>query len=460
MSTAVTPTRPAGLPDIVRPSWPALPPVPERPPAQRWSRLGMALIFLGVGGFIAWSGTFQLAGGAFSPGMVRLSDEKQIVAHVEGGIIRRLNVKEGDIVHAGQDLVVLDDYNSQTNLAILEKRRWELMARKARLEAVRDNWAEVSFPDELNQKAAENTDVKEMLASQTRQFNADRTDLNGQKSILSQQIAQYKAIIESLNIQTKASDDQLDLIAQESAGVKELLDKGLERRPRLLALQRNQSALEGQKADYAGRIASYNEKIGEINLQLTNLDSDRRSKAVAELSQLDADLNQTNEQWINAGVRSRELTLRAAQDGTVLNLRYRSEGAIVPPGQPVMEIVPTNKVFVVDSRISPMDIDVVHAGLKAQLRLTGLKQRTHVTLKGEVLRVSPDALLDERTGQSYFEARTAFDATDPEFLKLEKDGELYAGMPAEVIMIAHERTLLQYLLQPIEDNFARSFHEE
>lgn len=463
MSTSLAPTPQAQLTAQKLPAaltnLPTLQPIPEAPPVQQTRRMGYWLIGAGFVGFILWASWLPLAGGAYANGQVRLTDEKQVVAHVEGGIIRHLSVKEGDKVTAGQELVVLDDYNSETNLAILEKRRWELMARKARLEAVRDNWAEVEFPEDLTKLSATPA-VAEIMDTQTRQFKGDKLELDGQKSILSQQVAQYNAIIESLTTQIKANDEQLALIAQEAEGVQTLLDKGLERRPRLLALQRQQSALGGQKADYEGRIASYNEKIGEINLQLANLDADRRAGALADLAKTESEFNQVNEQWSNATLRSRELTLRAAQDGTVLNLRYRSEGAVVPKGEPIMDIVPSSKLFVVDAKVSPMDIDVVHEGLKAQVRLSGLKQRTHVTIAGTVLRVSPDALIDQHSGQSFFESRVTFDSSDPEFKKLETNGELYAGMPADVVVIAHERSLLQYLMQPVADSFARSFHED
>lgn len=447
------------LPDIARPALPLLPEIPATPPVGKWSRLGWIILIGGLGGFILWADLFHLAGGAYASGMVRLSDEKQVVAHVEGGIIRRLAVQEGDKVTAGQELVVLDDYNSDTNFAILEKKRWELMAQQGRLEAVREGTDGITFPDDLLAQQ-DNPAVKEIISSQERQFAADRTDIEGQKKILEQQIAQYQAIIDSLKTQSASGSTQLALIRQEAAGVKELLDKGLERRPRYLALQRNLAALEAQNADYAGRIASYNEKIGETQLQMVNLVSDQRAKAQTQLTQIQTELNQTNSQWLNARTRSRELTLRALQSGTVLDLRYRSEGAIVPPGQPIMDIVPDSKMYVVEARVSPNDIDVVHEGLKAQIRLSGLKQRTHVNLEGNVLRISPDALIDQRTGGSYFQARVAFDATDPEFKRVEDAGELYPGMPADVIVIAHERTMLQYLTQPIVDSFARSFHEE
>lgn len=442
------------------------------PGVERWMRIGMLMIVAGVGGFLLWGSTLELATGAHAVGMVRLSDDKQVIAHMEAGIIRSITVKEGDVVHSGQELAVLDDNASETNLAILEKRRWELMARKARLEAVRDRIDDVLFPTELMEVAEQNhnQDVIDILSSQRRQFAADRTEIEGQKNILSQQIAQIEAIITSLRQQIDASKTQLDLINLEVADVQTLLDRGLERRPRLLELQRSQAALGAQQADFEGRIASYQEKIGESHMQMTNLESDSRAKAISELTQAQTELTQVEEQWRNARDRTREMTLRATMEGRVINLRHSTIGSVVPPGQTLMEIVPDTKTYVVDANVSPMDIDVVQKlpigelpedqPAAAQIRLTGLKQRTHVTLRAAIQRVSPDAIIDEKSGASYFTTRVSFDLEDPAFKHLLADGELYAGMPAEVIFVAHQRTMLQYLVQPMIDSFYRSFHED
>ncbi len=452
---------------------PTVPPVPATPPeVARWGRIGLLMILAGVGGFLLWGATLELATGAHAIGMVRLSDDKQVVAHIEGGIIRAITVKEGDVVHSGQDLAVLDDYASETNLAILEKRRWEMMARKARLEAVRDRLDAIIFPTELTDAAEQqgNMEIADILSAQRRQFTADRTELDGQKQILDQQIAQINAMITSLREQITAGQDQLDLIAEEVKDVETLLARGLERRPRLLALQRNQAALNAQQSDFNGRIASYEEKIGESRLQMINLDSDTRAKAISELTQTQTELTQVDEQWLNARTRSREMTLRASMDGRVINLRRSSVGSVIAPGMTLMEIVPDNKIYVVDANVSPMDIDVVQKlpvgplpedqPAAAQIRLTGLKQRTHVTLRAIIQRVSPDAIIDDKSGVSYFSARVSFDAGDPNFKRLLDNGELYAGMPAEVSFIASHRTMLQYLVQPLIDSFYRSFHEE
>jgi multidrug resistance efflux pump len=234
-------------------------------------------------------------------------------------------------VTAGQELVVLDDYNSETDLAILEKRRFEMMARKARLEAVRDGLDEIIFPLELV-NAKGNELVDEVVSAQERQFKADRTEIDGQKSILQQQNAQYQSIIHSLEIQLESGQRQIELIEEEVAGVEKLLARGLERKPRLLALKRQQAALESQNADYAGQVSSYREKISETELKVISLDSGKRAEAVAELAELQANLTQTDEQWRNARLRSKELTLRANFDGTVINLNYRNVGAVVTPG--------------------------------------------------------------------------------------------------------------------------------
>lgn len=432
----------------------------------------MALIGLGVGGFLLWGATLQLATGAHAGGMIRLSDDKQVVAHMEGGIIRSITVKEGDVVQSGQELAVLDDYASDTNLAIAEKRRWELMARKSRLEAVRDRLDDILFPSELLTLADEQKipEVIDILSGQRRQFSADRTEIDGQKQILQQQIAQIDAMIASLKEQITSGQTQIELIGQEVKDVQMLLSRGLERRPRLLALQRNQAALAAQQSDYQGRIASYEEKIGEAKLQMSNLDSDSRSKAITELTQTQNELTQVQEQWQNARLRSREMTLRANMTGRVINLRHSSRGSVVAPGQSLMEIVPDSKIYVVDANISPMDIDVVQKLpigpvpegqlAAAQIRLSGLKQRTHVVINAIIQRVSPDAITDEKNGVSYFTARVSFDETDPEFKRLLEAGELYAGMPAEVTFVAHRRTMLEYLVQPIMDSFYRSFHED
>ncbi len=469
--SAVHETSTSTLPALSPPSAVAVPTQgePLLQTVHRWNRIGLFVLVFGLGGFVLWASTFNLAGGAYAGGMVRLSDEKQVVAHVEGGIIRHLLVAEGSKVTAGQDLVVLDDYSSETNLAILEKRRWELLARQARLEAQRDNLPEILFPQELMALKDKNQDVQDMLAAQTRQFVAARTDLDGQKQIIKQQTAQYRSMIDSLKSQIDAGTTQLDLIKQEADGVSELLAKGLERRPRLLALQRQQAALEGQQADYNGRIASYGEKIGENDLQIANLEADSRAKVTSDLNDLQTTLHQTEEQWSNARLRSRELTLKASTDGTVINLQYRNEGAVVPPGRPIMEIVPDTKVFVVDAKVSPHDIDMLQRlpigpvpedqDPPAQIRLTSLKQRTHVTMRGQIVRVSPDALVDEKSGAPYFEARVAFDTSDPEFSRLIAANEIFPGMPADVTFITQERTMLQYLWQPVSDSFYRSFHE-
>jgi len=469
LTGALVPSSPRHLPAVAERDWLSLPEAPALPPARGWARIGLVIVVLGVGGSLLWANSFKLASGAYASGMVRLSDEKQTVSHVEGGIIRALSVAEGQRVEAGQTLVVLDDYNSETNLAILAQQQNELDARRTRLEALRDGATELTFPTRLNELRSDPA-IADIMHAQERQFASEVGNIESQKNILRERVAQQQATIVALNAQIEAANVQLSLIGEEVESVKSLLQKGLERKPRLLALQRQQAALQSQSADYQGRIASSEKEISEVRMQMTNLEMEAKTRAVTELTDVQAQLSEVNEKLSNAQMRSRELTLRAAFPGTILNLRYRSAGAVVPPGQPILEIVPDTKVYVVDARIMPSDIDVVQPGLPAQIRLTGLKQRTHMSVRGQVMRVSSDALNDERTGAAYFEVRVAFseddlkqvtdpnDAPDGQGPRTLED-ELFAGMPAEVTVVAHERTMLEYLFQPLKDSFAQAFHE-
>jgi len=329
---------------------PAKPAAPDLPQVKGWVRGGFLIILLGMGGFLLWAHTLQLAGGAYAGGMVRLSEDKQTVSHVEGGIIRELNVDEGQSVEAGAALAVLDDYNSGTNLSILSKQRDELLVRRARLEAVRDSSTAITFPPEITD-AKKRPYLDELVQTQERQFISERANIEGQKSILQQRLAQHEAAIEALQSQISAVDTQLLLIEEEVASVSTLLDKGLERKPRLLALQREQASLQSERSSYAGQIATSEKEITEVQMQMTNIDNDAKNKAITELTEVQQQFTETEEKLSNAAMRSNELTLRANITGTVLNLRHKTVGAVVPPNQPIMEIVSAKKVYVVDERV-------------------------------------------------------------------------------------------------------------
>ncbi|MBY0429754.1 MAG: HlyD family type I secretion periplasmic adaptor subunit, partial [Rhodospirillales bacterium] len=232
---------------------------------------------------------------------------------------------------------------------------------------------------------------------------------------------------------------------------------GLDRKPRLLQLQRQEAALRGAIGETEGQIAQAQQQIGETRLRILDLGNARRDSAAQELREVQTRLADVESRGDAARdvLDRREVT--APVTGTVVNLKVFTAGGVVAPGAVLMEIVPADDRLVIEARVKPTDIDVVHAGLGAQVRLSAYKQRTTPVLDGQVTRVSADRLVDERTAQDYYTARIEVDRAE---LARLPEVHLSAGMPVEVMVITGERTLLNYLLRPLKDSFARAFREE
>ena len=429
--------------------------VPDRPPIRRLAAAGLLAAGVGFGGAVAWAALAPLAGGAVLPGLVRVETNAKAIQHPDGGIIAELRVREGERVTAGQPLLRLDDVESRSLLALLEEQGDRRSAEEARLTAERDGLDGVRFPPELESRR-DDPRLRDILNGQERIFTTRRDTLAGQVGMALQRIEQQHAQIRSLEAQIASGARQLAYIREEVAGVEELVRRGLERRPRLLALQRAAVALEGQQEDHAARIAALREETAAVRLQIESLKADHARQTVEELRQTQADLVETREKLATARVRHSRRELLAPQDGRVMNLRHFAAGAVVPAADPIMEVVPEGERLYVDARAPPAVIGSVREGLPARVVLLAYRQRAVPHLDARVLRVSADILHDERDGQPYYLVRVAIDADQ---LARRPEVALSPGMPVEVMVIAEERSMLGYLLQPVRDSFRRAFVE-
>ncbi|MBP2231730.1 HlyD family type I secretion membrane fusion protein [Azospirillum agricola] len=435
-------------------------PPPSRPPVGRFVVAGLALGLAGFGGFGAWAALAPLASAAVAPGTVTADSHRKTVQHLDGGIVAELLVRDGDRVVAGQPLIRLDDLESRSTVTLLEGQLWALLAQETRLIAERDEAPAMALPKALAAKAADPVSaasVAEMLGGQERIFASRRASLEGRAVVTRQRIAQLEAQIAGLEAQRKAGGRQLVLIQEETAAVAEMVAKGLERKPRLLALMRQAVELEGVQGDLANRIAQAREGIAQAELEILGLRADQQSEVATELRDVQIRRAEAEEKLAAASIRHGRRDVLAPESGTVMNLRAFAPGAVVAPGEAILDLVPLDDRLVIDARVSPTDIDVVHAGLPAKVVLSAFKSRTTPQLDGAVLRVSADAVTDERTGQPYYQARVAVDAAQ---LTALRDVHLLPGMPAETLIVTGERTLLRYLTQPIEDSFRKAFREE
>ena len=417
--------------------------------------LGCGIIAICVGGLGVWASGAPLAGAAIASGQVTVESNRKTVQHLEGGIVREILVSDGDHVKAGDVLVRLDPTRARTVLEGLQGRYYAALAREARLIAEREGASDIAFPAELLQ--AHHPAAREAMLGQRRIYDSRNTWIQGQVAILQQQIAQLREEIAALEAQVRSETRQAELIGEEMDGVQSLVDKGLERRPRLLALQRSAEEITGRRSDHIGQIARAQQKIGEADLQITNLQNQRIDEVMRDLRTVQDDLFDLREKLVAARDVLDRVDVRAPRDGIVVNRRVHTIGGIVGAGEAILDIVPQSDELLIDAHVRMDDIDIVRPGLHAQIRLVAYKQRWTPTVGGVVHTVSADRLRDDRTGESYFIARVEVDRED---LKKLPQVELYPGMPADVLIMTAPRTALDYLLSPITTSLAMAFREQ
>jgi HlyD family secretion protein/epimerase transport system membrane fusion protein len=429
--------------------------VTAQPDFRRWTRVGLVAIGAFVGIFSVWSIAAPLESGSVAPGIVQVQGDRKSIQNLEGGIIREIFVRENQAVEAGEMLLLLDDTQSGALAESLQAQRLLLLAQDARLTAERDGKDEILFSEELVGRSTDPR-VRDILAGQTAIFANRATVLRSEEDIYRQRIAQAHSEIASYQAQVTSQQRQLELVQDELTSVRELQDQGFVPKTRLLELERAAAALLGERDEFEGQIARARQVIAETSLQIGYV----REKRLAEISQEQRDvlanLLEVTEQLRAAADTNQRRSVRAPVDGVVANLRFPTPGSVVPPGALIMEIVPSRDDLIVDARVAPTDIDVVHVGLAAEVKLTAFQQRRQPILGGEVISVSPDALTDDRTGEPYYLAEIRVPVSELAKLRGER---LMPGMPADVVIAAGERTLLQYLLQPLTDSLWRAFRE-
>ncbi len=422
-------------------------------------RLIMASIFaivLFFGGLGTWATMAPLDSAAIAPGVVIVQSSRKTVQHLEGGIVAEILAKEGDHVEAGQVLVRLDDTRAGAILGLLQNKYNAALALEARYLAERDGLDEIEFPDALLAYAGE-SDVVEVLVGQVNIFEARRDTLAGAIAILKQRIVEFGEEIVGLGAQVEADQQQIELIAEELEGVRLLVNKGLARKPRLLALQRGAAELGGDRGEHLAFIARAKQNMAETDLQILDLQNRRTSEVVNGLREVQTQLSDLEERLGFAQDVFERTEIRASRGGVVVDLQIHTVGGVIAPGEVLLDIVPQDDKLNIEVKIEPDDIDVVHVGLNAQLRLTAYNRRLTPTVDGKVIYVSADRLTDPQTGLGYFKALIEVDANSLDSI----DGVvLYPGMTAQVMIVTGQQTVLDYILSPLMDSFSRALKEQ
>ncbi|MGI8524994.1 MAG: HlyD family type I secretion periplasmic adaptor subunit [Pseudolabrys sp.] len=417
---------------------------------------GIAVVALLAGGVGGWAGTTELSGALIAQGSIVVDTNVKKVQHPTGGVVGKVNVRDGDHVKTGDILVQLDDTVTRANLAIVTKGLDEFGARKARLEAERDGNDKIVFPADILSRE-DNPGVANAIANERKLFELRRTARSGQKAQLRQRIVQLQEEIGGLSGQQNAKAREIALIGQELEGVRELWRKNLVQINRLTALERDAARVEGERAQLIASVAQAKGKIVETELQVIQIDQDLSSEVAKDMREADGKIGEFIERKVTAEDQLKRIDIRSPQDGTVLQSNVHTVGGVVTAGDALMLIVPDADNLTVEAKVNPQDVDQLQLGQAAMLRFTSFNQRTTPEIRGKVARISADTQTDQRTGQSYYTVRIAM-PTD-EVLKL-GDVKLIPGMPVEAFVQTGERTVWSYLVKPLNDQLMRAFREK
>lgn len=427
----------------------------SRPPTRGPMLAGFAAVLLFGGTLGVWGSLAPLSSAAVAPGVIKAEGNRRTVQHLEGGIVREILVRDGDRVRAGQVLARLDDVASTAEQATLRSQHMTLLAQQARLTAEHAGTVEVTWPAEL--LGGTDPRVAEAIATQGALFISRRTALDSQLRVLAERIVQSDATIASARAQIKSHSEQLDLLRSEIAIVAEVVRLGLERKSRLLALQRQEAALVGNRSELESQIVRSESSVAENRAQMTLLRDQQAKEVSGELAEVRQKLIEVLEKEKQAADVAQRRDIIAPVDGIVLNSRLQTIGGVIRPGEPVLDIVPGDDRLVAEVQVAPGDIDVVHTGLQAQVRLPAFNQRLVPFLHGTVVFVSADAVIDDKAQRSFYRAHIAIN--EDELARL-RGVQLTPGMPVEGMILVGERTFLAYLVQPLHDSFVRAFREQ
>lgn len=406
--------------------------------------------------FGSWAVSAPLEGAAVASGFVAAAGQNQRIQHLEGGIVEKIHVQEGQAVKAGDILFELDPTAAEAQRNQLEQLGVSLAARAIRLVAERDGGERLVFPDDLK-ASARAQGVYGILDEQQKEFAVRRDRHRQEGVILRQRVNALNEQISGLLSQQGAVEQQLAVVAEETARKRALLDKGLTDRSEYTSLLRSEAELVGQLGHVKSSVLAAKIEIVEAEEQFQRLTTQRVETAATQLNDVRTQISSAREQLRAASAVLARLHIRSPSNGIVVSTPFNTPGSVVRAGDTMLELLPTNDDLVIEARLSPTDIDAISIGQEASLRFSALNARTTPTVPATVTYISADRLIDEASRQPYYIARLKIFGDLPAEIR---KAQIYPGMPVEAFIKTGERTFLQYLGKPILDSFNRAFREE
>ena len=421
---------------------------------------GMVAVAAIFGGFGLWAAVAPLSSAAIGQGVISVEQYRKTVQHLEGGIIRDIRARDGQLVAAQEVLLTLDDTQPKAQLEGLRGQLYGLLAREARLVAQRDGMQKVVFPKDLID-ARSDPRATDAMHVQAQTFLARKQAHDGEATLYERQIQQLRAKATGLVAQRKSRDQLVSSYESERVDFEALAKQGYAERQRVREMERNVAQSLGQRGSLQADLAATELQISETQVKIVQLDKELQREVAKELADVQSELSVVREKVRSYEDMVTRTVVRAPDSGMVLGLTVHTIGAVVRPGERILDIVPQDAKLVVEAQISPQDIDQVRIGQTAEVRFPAFRQRDLPHIDGRLISLSADRLVDDNDGRKipYYLARVEIDSESMRALAKANLG-LVPGMPAEVLVNTGERTFLQYLMAPLSDTVARSFKQK
>jgi protease secretion system membrane fusion protein len=421
-------------------------------------RVGLLVLILGLGGAILWAALAPLDEGVPASGMVALDTKRKAVQHQQGGIVSEVLVKEGSVVKAGDLLIRLNDSVVRANYAAISQQYMTMRAMEGRLMAEQADAPKITFHQDLL-KAKDDREVRLQLVNQEHLLVSRRSAIQAELAAIQEMIHGYEAQLQSYAGLLENRKLQLSLLQEELKGIRGLVSEGYAPRNRQSELERTAAELSGSIADLQGNILRTNRSISEQKLRIIQRRQEYRKEVETQLSEVRKEV-QADAEKVKASREELDRTaIRAPAEGQVVGLAVQTVGAVIQPGQKLMDIVPENETLLLEAKVAPHLIDRVHPGLEVDARFTAFARSPQLMVTGKVISVSGDLLSDAQTPNAppYYLARVA---VTPEGMKQLGGRQMQPGMPVEVIFKTGDRTVLVYVLHPLIKRISASMKEE
>lgn len=425
-------------------------------PASRATRWGVLALLLGFGGFLAWAALAPLDEGVPAHGVVAIDTKRKAVQHLSGGIVRQVLVREGDVVQEQQPLILLDDKTARANYEAVRQRYLGLRAMQGRLLAEQVGSASIAWHEDLL-AARDDPWIAAQMQAQQQLLRSRREGLQAELRAIDEAIEGQQALLRAYQGVLPSRREQLVLLQEDLRNIASLVAEGYAPRLRQSELQRQVAELQAQQTELLGNIERAQRAIAELRQRALARQQDYRKDVENELTRVNLEAQADAERYRAALADLQRTEIRAPAAGQVVGLAVQTVGAVIQPGQKLMDIVPEDELLLLEARLEPHLIAKVGPGLRTDVRFSTFSHDPQLVVEGEVVSVSGDLLTDPHTGVPFYLMRVAL---TPQGMKTLGRRRLQPGMPAEVIVKTGERSLLTYLAGPLVRRVAASLKEE